>query len=109
MNSEVIVVLLVVVVCGFAVMTKPSDDDLRRQIYSQILAEAKQLKVENNDNLFSGVMKFACRLSPDECARQIYNTMVTINVDDKVVFKKARVNVAESQSECVGFFNTWKC
>lgn len=101
--------LLLALAAGFAVVSKPSQEALEKQIHAEILFDAKEMKVGEDDDFLSGTMKLACRMAPEDCARQIFNTMVKFRVEDQIVLRIAEVTIQDERRTCYGFYNTWKC
>ena len=108
MNSEQIVFVILLLAAGFAVATKPTDRELRQTIYDELRSQVNSVQLDDSDDFLSGTGKFLCRLSPDDCARMIFD-QISIDIEDKMFFKRAKVELSDDTSTCLGVFNTWHC
>jgi len=104
-----ILVILIIIGCGFAIMSKPTDDVLEKQIYSKILSDVKSTKINDGKGILNRLVNFSCNLFPDKCAQQLYDSKVTINIKDNMLYKMANVKIDDEELTCIGVFNTWKC
>lgn len=102
-------IILIVIGCGFSILSKPTKEVLENQIYSQILSDIKSTKTEDNESIVSNIINFSCNLFPDKCAQQIYDSKVTIEIKDNILYKMADVKIDDEYLTCIGIFNTWKC
>ncbi len=104
-----LIIILIVLGSGFSIISKPTNDALEKQIYSQILSDVKSTKTEDNEGILNSIVSFSCNLFPDKCAQQIYDSKVTIEMKDDILYKMANVKIDDEHLTCIGIFNTWKC
>ncbi|MDQ7089716.1 MAG: hypothetical protein Q9M50_03615 [Methylococcales bacterium] len=104
-----LIIILIVIGCGFSILSKPTDEVLEKQIFSQILSEVKSPKTDANNGIVDSFINFSCNLFPNKCAQQIYDTSVTIEIEDNILFKTANVKIGDKNQSCIGIINTWKC
>lgn len=104
-----LIIILIVIGSGFSIVSKPTEEALEKQIYSQILSDVKSTKTDDSDGILNNIVNFSCNLFPDKCAEQIYNTKVTIKMKDNILYKMADVKIDDEYLTCIGIFNTWKC
>ena len=102
------VITLIIIVSGFAIMSKPRDGDLKKQISSKIILGVESLKIESDDNFLSGSVKALCRINSEKCAKLINDSMV-IQTSDMFLYKGGHITVFGTEILCLGIFNTWKC
>ena len=104
-----LIIILIVLVSGFSIISKPTEEALEKQIYSQILSDIKSTKTGDNEGILNNIVNFSCGLFPDKCARQLYDSTVTIEMKDNILYKMANVKIDGEHLTCIGIFNTWKC
>lgn len=105
--GQIFTVALIAAALVFAVISKPSDLELNKKIYADVLTSAKSVTVDGRDNLLSGLIKGFCKLSPHECARFVFDTMVTVQTEDNYIFKEGLVKIGNLNFKYIGAFNTW--
>ena len=103
------IIILIIIGSGFAIISKPTEEALEKQIYSKILSDVKSTKTDDNEGIVNSIINLSCNLFPDKCAEQIYDANVTIDMTDNILFKIANVKIDDEQLTCLGIFNTWKC
>ena len=109
MGSIKFIIIILVITAGVGVFSKPDDQALKELFYQQTLNDIKNVGINKDDNLLSGAFKVACMLSAEDCAKNLVDNQLNLEIQDYFAFKLANIKSESESSMCVGVFNTWKC
>jgi len=102
--------LAAVLAAGLAILSKPADSGLDAHIQARALAEVKRARAAKDDGVLGEIMSLACKLAPEECARQLVKLGTSTRIEDFFVLKRATVTIDDQPAlRCYGLLNTWRC
>lgn len=105
--SSSITILFVAVIAGAAALfaTKPNEIDIEKRVNELIYIDIQNTKT---DDIYSGVLKFACSSYSNECIKLIRSTM-DVNIDDNILWQSVKITQGNSKINCLGILNKLYC